>query len=232
MYGPAPTLGTSLQVRLRIIEAGEVHTQFYLPEISGCWKLDGSPCDGNLTTDVTRYICYMISPNVKTGSCSATHQASCPPYHVFLNGTVVYRNDTASFPYGCYYMWCPSPNSGLPGSCDPYSNPNPQELLQLLPCEEWAPHGFPSAPGQGWVGDDRLWDLDVGTLGARLYLNGQNPTAPPTLPTNAVSSYPGWGRYWVSFEVGPEQMDASGTGWVRWEVLEWDVRTNSSTRTL
>ena len=28
--------------------------------------------------------------------------------------------------------------------------------------------------GQGWVGDGRTWDLDVGALGARVYFSGQN----------------------------------------------------------
>ena len=31
---------------------------------------------------------------------------------------------------------------GLQVTCDPYSNPNPQELVQMLPCEEWGMHGF------------------------------------------------------------------------------------------
>lgn len=227
MRGPVPTLGTSLQVRLRVLQAGQQHTQFYLPEISGCWRLDGSPCSTgpDVSNDVTRYICYIISPAVK-GACSATNQGACPPVHYRLDGTPVLRNDTAAFPYECYYLWCAPPNGVASGGCDPYSNPVPQEIIQLLPCSEWAPHGFPSTPGQGWVGDDRLWQLDVGTLGARLYLFGDNPNAAAAAASAAAAGlppYPGWGRSWVSFEIGPEQMDSSGTGLVRWEVSEWDV---------
>ena len=49
------------------------------------------------------------------------------------------------------------------------------QLLQVAPCAEWAPHGFPSVPGQGWVGDDRLWHLDAGGLAARVFLIGAEP---------------------------------------------------------
>jgi len=227
MRGPVPALGTTLNVRLRVLQAGEQHTQFYLPEISGCWQLDGSPCSTgpDVSSDVTRYICFIVNPSVR-GTCSPTNQGSCPPVHYLVDGTPVYRNQTDAFPYQCYYLWCAPPNGVASGGCDPYSNPNPQEIIQLLPCSEWAPHGFPSVPGEGWVGDDRLWNLDVGALGARLYLFGANPNEAAGRSAAVAAGlppYPGWGRSWISFEVGPEQMDSSGTGFVRWEVSEWDV---------
>lgn len=235
-FGPVPSTGSKLLARLRVLDPGAPHDQFYLPEISGCWKQDGSACDGDPNTDVTRYICFIMAPSV-TGACSATNQGACPPLHYFLNGTSVAPSDKEHFPYSCYYMHCP------PWGCDAYSNPVPQELVQLLPCEEWAAHGWPSTPGQGWVGDSRQWTLDVGTLGARLYLSGNSPPvtaavearmaalrAAQGLPEGqALPPYPGWSREWISFEVGPEQMD-SGTGngtighMVRWEVSQWDVQ--------
>jgi hypothetical protein len=52
-------------------------------------------------------------------------------------------------------------------ACDPYSNPQAQEIVQLLP--EWAVHGYPTKQGDGWVGDFRRWTLDVGGLSNRLY---------------------------------------------------------------
>jgi hypothetical protein len=110
-----------------------------------------------------------------------------------------------------------------------------QELQQLLPCAEWAPHGFPSVPGEGWLGDDRLWDLDVGGLGARLYLAGDEPSeqASPAdvaatlrhMPVEAAA-WPGTARTWISFEVGPEQFQPA-TSMLRWEVTEWDVTVPS-----
>lgn len=231
MFGPV-TSAAQVDVRLNILNPGAPSNQFYLPEISGCWKLDGSPCDGDVETDITRYLCFITNPTVKA-ACSATSQTTCPPYHARFDGSVVWRNDTANFPYSCYHLYCSPPGApqfpGFPtGTCDPFSNPNPQELQQVLPCAEWAPHGFPSVPGQGWVGDDRLWHLDAGGLAARLFLTGTEPAlrgAPPmTAPgSQGVAAWPGLGRTWVSFEVGPEQYGLSSE-MVRWEVSEWDVQ--------
>jgi len=91
------------------------HNQFYLPEIAGCWKLDGSPCDGALSTDwpkadITRYLCFIVAPSV-TPHCSAKDQKYCPPWHIMsADGSKVYRNDTERFPYSCYYEHCWAPN--------------------------------------------------------------------------------------------------------------------------
>ena len=209
--------GLHLVVNLNVLNNGVGHNQFYLPEISGCWKLNGEPCDGDLMTDVTRYICFGMDPKENNG-CTAENQNVCPPSHMKIDGTLVYRNDTKKFPYECYSGWCPPPN--LPGtsfSCDPYSNPAPQELVQILPCDEWGVHGFPTKKGQGWVGDGRTWDLDVGALGARVYFSGQNPD----------EKQGGYSRQWISFEVGPEMTYQPTVDkkipmqW--WEVSKWDV---------
>ena len=93
-----PSTGTRLSVQLRVLTAGAAHDQFYLPEISSCWDLDGSPCEPGtsaIATAVTRYTCFIIAPNV-TGACSAKNQNSCPPYHVAIDGTRISRNDTVS----------------------------------------------------------------------------------------------------------------------------------------
>lgn len=135
-------------------------------------------------------------------------------------------------PRHCY---APNDPDAPPNSiCDPYSNPNPQELLQLLPCSEWETHGFPSSLGEGWVGDARTWTLDVGGLGSRVFLSGTEPQ--PLPPRSAAAAalradrasegLPGVNRSWISFEIGPEQMDPGG-GFVRWEVEDWDVQVLS-----
>lgn len=54
-------------------------------------------------------------------------------------------------------------------TCDPYSNPQAQEIVQLLPHPIWAEYGYPTKKGHGWVGDARTWDLHVGGLSSRLY---------------------------------------------------------------
>ncbi len=74
-------------------------SSMYFINMGGCWKLDGRPCDGNTTTDVTRYAL------MDTGGpliCSAAKQTSCPPYHTFINGSKVLRNNTEHFPYAAY----------------------------------------------------------------------------------------------------------------------------------
>ena len=58
-------------VRLNVVGVdGAAGGQFYLPELSGCWKLDGRPCDGDLHTDVTRYLCFVIAPGVRPAWCA------------------------------------------------------------------------------------------------------------------------------------------------------------------
>lgn len=54
LFGPVPS-ETRMIATLRVIEAanGDGKDQFYLPEISGCWKLNGEPCDGDIATDVS-----------------------------------------------------------------------------------------------------------------------------------------------------------------------------------
>jgi hypothetical protein len=227
MNGPVPATGTRLVVNLRVLDPGARQDQFYLPAIAGCWKLDGSPCTADPNTDVTRYICMIMAPTI-SASCSATNQGACPPFHWSINGTMIPRTDKVNFPYECYSMYCP------PWGCDPYSNPVPQELMELRPCAEWAVHGFPAAPGDGWIGDDRTWTLDVGALGARMYMAGANPPSTPEIESrkamlarhqgqDALPPYPGWSRSFLDFEIGPEQFD-SASHMVRWEVSQVDVQ--------
>lgn len=92
-------------------------------------KLNGDPCDGDLDSDITRYICFIAESGSQ--GCSAKNQGACPPFHILSGSHVrVYPNDTARFPHSCYSGHC------APGACDPYSNPGPQELMMLLPCSE------------------------------------------------------------------------------------------------
>lgn len=91
-------------MRLRILtSAAAAHDQFYLPEVSSCWGLDGSACvpgAAAIATAVTRYTCFIVAPGVG-GACSAANQGACPPYHVALNGTRIARNDTVRWSAAC-----------------------------------------------------------------------------------------------------------------------------------
>jgi hypothetical protein len=114
-----------------------------------------------------------ISHMILLSTCRPESLSLCPPYHVSINGTAIARTDTKNFPYSAYHLYCSPPNALHPekpyGVCDPYSNPQAQELVQLLPHPEWAVHGYPEKKGDGWVGDPRTWILDVGALSNRLY---------------------------------------------------------------
>lgn len=106
--------------------------------------------------------------------CSPSNLGNCPPYHITPNDTKIFRNDTADFPYGAYHYYCVPGNAQhleKPYStCDPYSNPQAQELVQLLPHPIWAEYGYPTKQGDGWVGSRMTdWDLDAGGLSSRLY---------------------------------------------------------------
>jgi hypothetical protein len=107
---------------------------------------------------------------------------NCPPYHIDTKGTKIHRTDKKRFPYSAYHLYCSPPNAAHAVApldvCDPYSNPQPQELVQLLPHPEWAVHGYPSKKGEGWVGDPRTWVLDVGALSNRLYFYQVNLPKP------------------------------------------------------
>lgn len=137
---------------LNIIKGGGPKSQFYLLDIGSCWKNNGQPCDGNVTSDVTRYSEMIINPNA-TAWCTPTSLNMCPPYHTFPNGTRVHRNETSKFPYAAYHLHCSPGNAEFlepPFSlCDPYSNPQPQEILQILPHPVWGEYGYPTEVGEG-----------------------------------------------------------------------------------
>ncbi|BFG27981.1 hypothetical protein CerSpe_142550 [Prunus speciosa] len=192
---------------LNVIKGGGPSSQFYLMDMGSCWKNNGKPCDGNVTSDVTRYSEMIINPNT-TSWCHANNLNVCPPYHIFPNGTQVHRNDTARFPYAAYHLYC-SPGNGehleAPSNlCDPYSNPQPQEILQILPHPVWGEYGYPTNQGEGWIGDPRTWELDVGRLSQSLYFY-QDPGTPPAR------------RQWMSIDLGSEIFKDPD------QVAEWTV---------
>jgi hypothetical protein len=221
LFGPAPAFKSQLSVTYTVLQRAQGgFGGLYVPCHGGCWKLNGEPCDRDLDSDITRYICFIAESGV--GGCSA--KGGCPPFHI-LSGSHerVFPNDTARFPYHCYSGHC------APGACDPYSNPGPQELMMLLPCSEWAEHGYPSSAGEL---SGRPMTLDVGAIGARVALSGVEPPdigaaerarrgwAPlPDLST--LPPYPGWTRAFAGFDFGQEQ---PGPGLVRYEFTGVDLQ--------
>lgn len=192
---------------LNVIKGGGPSSQFYLMDMGSCWKNNGQPCDGNVTSDVTRYSEMIINPNTSAW-CNAGNLKGCPPYHTFPNGTRVHRNNTVGFPYAAYHLYCSPGNAEqleVPFSlCDPYSNPQPQEILQILPHPVWGDYGYPTKQGEGWIGDPRTWELDVGRLSQSLYFY-QDPGTPPAR------------RQWMSIDLGTEIFKDPD------QVAEWTV---------
>ncbi|KNA12238.1 hypothetical protein SOVF_127760 [Spinacia oleracea] len=202
-----------VRMHLDIKQGGGPKSQFYLIDIGSCWKNNGKPCDGDVLTDVTRYSEMIINPETPAW-CSPISLKSCPPYHITPNNTKIYRNDTAHFPYSAYHYYCRPGNAEYPeqpsDSCDPYSNPQAQEIVQLLPHPIWAEYGYPTKPGQGWIGDPTTWDLDVGGLSSRLYFY-QDPSTPPAK------------RIWTSIDMGTEVFVSDKEEVAEWTISEFDV---------
>ncbi|KAL8482442.1 hypothetical protein ACS0TY_028570 [Phlomoides rotata] len=202
-----------VRLTLDVKQGGGQNSQFYLIDIGSCWKNNGDPCDGDVLTDVTRYSEMIINP-ATTSWCSPEKLASCPPYHISSTGEMIRRNETSRFPYSAYHLYC-APGNGKYlekpyDICDPYSNPQAQELVQILPHPEWAVHGYPKSKGDGWVGDPRTWELDTGALSSRLYFY-QDPGTKPAR------------RVWTSINVGTEIYVSSSGVTAEWTLSDFDV---------
>ncbi|PNS91028.1 hypothetical protein POPTR_019G076900v4 [Populus trichocarpa] len=202
-----------VKLTLNITRGGGGNSQFYLIDIGSCWKNNGDPCDGDVLTDVTRYSEMIINPATSSW-CRPDNQVSCPPYHVSLTGEKIYRNETSRFPYSAYHLYCSPGNAKYLEKpydiCDPYSNPQAQELVQILPHREWSVHGYPEKQGDGWVGDPRTWELDTGALSSRLYFY-QDPGTKPAR------------RVWSSINVGTEIYVSRAGETAEWTVSDFDV---------
>ncbi|XP_065847221.1 uncharacterized protein [Euphorbia lathyris] len=202
-----------VKLTLNVKSGGGGNSQFYLLDIGSCWKNNGDPCDGDALTDVTRYSEMIINPST-TSWCRPDNLVSCPPYHVSPTGEIIYRNETSKFPYSAYHLYC-SPGNAMYlekpyDICDPYSNPQAQELVQILPHPEWAVHGYPLKQGDGWIGDSRTWELDTGALSSRLYFY-QDPGTKPAR------------RVWSSINVGTEIYVSRSGETAEWTVSDFDV---------
>ncbi|KAF0927144.1 hypothetical protein E2562_030591 [Oryza meyeriana var. granulata] len=141
-----------VRVTLEVKQGGGPSSQFYLMDMGSCWKNDGRPCDGDVTTDVTRYSEMIINPETPSW-CTPGKVGLCPPWHTFRNGTRVHRTDATRFPYAAYHMYCSPGNARAAEQpttpCDAYSNPQQQEILQLVPHPVWGEFGYPTAKRAG-----------------------------------------------------------------------------------
>ncbi|PKU87613.1 uncharacterized protein LOC110107069 [Dendrobium catenatum] len=201
-----------VRLRLDIKQGGGPKSQFYLLDMGSCWKNNGEPCDGNVETDVTRYSEMILNPDTDAW-CHKDSLNNCPPYHTFPNSSRIHRNDSTNFPYEAYHMYCAPGNAQyleLPHNlCDAYSNPQPQEILQILPHPVWGPYGYPTKKGEGWIGDPKTWELDVGGMSQDLYFYQD----PGTVPVK---------RSWTSLDVGTE-IYVSENQVAEWTLSQFDI---------
>ncbi|KAG2697809.1 hypothetical protein I3760_07G123200 [Carya illinoinensis] len=213
LKSPPESPNFKVRVTLDVKQGGGPKSQFYLIDIGSCWKNNGNPCDGDVLTDVTRYSEMIINPDTQAW-CSPNSVGNCPPYHITPNNKKIYRNDTVHFPYGAYHYYCAPGNAQHleqpVSTCDPYSNPQAQELVQLLPHPIWDEYGYPTKQGDGWVGDARTWVLDVGGLSSRLYFY-QDPGTPPAR------------RIWTSIDMGTEIFVSDKEEIAEWTLTDFDV---------
>ncbi|PKA59128.1 hypothetical protein AXF42_Ash001221 [Apostasia shenzhenica] len=201
-----------VRVRVEVRQGGGPQSQFYLMDMGSCWKNNGEPCDGDVRTDVTRYSEMILNPNTQAW-CRPDNLNTCPPYHTLPNGTRIHRTDKENFPYAAYHVYC-SPGNGQHleepyNLCDAYSNPQPQEILQILPHPAWGPYGYPTKKGEGWVGDPRTWELDVGGLSQALFFYQDRGTPPAR-------------RRWTSLDVGTE-IYVDGNQVAEWTLSDFDI---------
>jgi hypothetical protein len=183
--------------------------------MGSCWKDAGVECDGDITTDVTRYLLFQVptpgaAPSAQRCGPGPEQLALCPPAHRYRNGTLVLLSDAARFPFGAYHSVSPRRRdaAGGPFRCkkDCWSNPCDQDWVRIEPAPEWAEYGFPGSVAEAL--SPNKWTMDVGAVTSALSSSFSGAT-PPILQ-------------WTTLNMGPEMMAAPGAMAV-WEVAESDV---------
>ena len=191
---------------------------FYFLNMGGCWKDAGVECDGDITTDVTRYLLFQLpSPSAPAAGASvdrcgpsAAGRALCPPFHRYRNGTVVPLGDPA-FPFRAYHSASSRARALAAGgnfTCkhDCWSNPCDQDWVRIEPSPEWAEYGFPASVADAML--PTKWTMDVGAVTAQVSSLFSGLT-PPVLQ-------------WTTLNIGPEMQGGPGAVAI-WEVAESDV---------
>ena len=122
---------------------------------------------------------------------------SGPPYHILLNGTKVHRTDPL-YPKSAYSFYCCPCTSCSEcegrSCCDPLSNSNGQSIYKIAPDPVWAVHGFPTDSNDGYVGNPKMHELNVGALWKQIWF--------PCMATEPIEI--------ITVNLGPETIGGSG----------------------
>lgn len=188
--------------------------------MGACWKDTGVACDGDITTDVTRYLLFQLpapgSLMNATTRCGpgAAQRALCPPSHRYRNGTVVELDDPR-FPFSAYHSVSPRERDATGFKCkhDCWSNPCDQDWTRIEPSPEWAEYGFPDSVAAAM--SPRKWVMDVGAVTSQVSPLFSGAT-PPILS-------------WTTLNVGPEMLAPPGSTAI-WEIAESDVLIEAGTQ--
>jgi hypothetical protein len=205
-----PSVVWQAWVKLNESFSGEVGNgyRFAAPELEGCWKVDGSSCDGASSSgpnNVVRFLSFDLNPN-RIDVCTITNTTNCPPYHLSDTGEKISKTDLAQYPFDAYYFWCgPSVDANVkPEERCPQYGAGGQEIIQLAPSPIWAKFGAPSSPLR--LNQDTLLRIQIGAVAERIY--------------KAASVYPKTLRF-NKIYVGPEMFTSQAT--VSWKTAGFDV---------
>ena len=160
--------GSDFLVRFFLnITKASVRGSWYAPNMEACWDaVTRKACRpyGNTNT--------MVHQQVLLDYAGGSHGG--PPFHILRDGTRVPRTDPR-YPVDAYsYYCCPCESCQecalhAVECCDPYSNSNGQSIYKLAPHLEWAHWGFPAHASDGWVGNPKLHELNVGGLFSQIW---------------------------------------------------------------
>ncbi|KAF2314454.1 hypothetical protein GH714_026603 [Hevea brasiliensis] len=148
---------TSLQLNRKTLKGS-----FY-----GTWDLDSDVRTAAVANGTSYFKVTWVKRHLNNGSWVFHHKLKTSPKYPWLMLYLrIHRTDRYNFPYDAYHLWCAPGNAKYleepHNLCDPYSNPQAQEILQILPHPVWGEYGYPTKKGEGWIGDPRTWHLDVG----------------------------------------------------------------------
>lgn len=184
---------------------------WYAPNMEACWdQKTRKPCQPYGDTDSMVHQQVLLDYG-GGDSCTPSNFIGCPRYHIWRNGSKVYRSDPA-FPYDAYKQYCgpctscPEMEPGEP-CCDPYSNSNGQSIYKIAPHPEWVHWGFPANATDGFVGQPKFHELNVGGLFTQIWF--------PCMTTEPIEI--------ITVSIGPETGYGTGTHDTEFFVSEFDI---------
>ena len=189
MMTEAPIVGDFL-VRFFLNITKIVGGSWYAPNMEACWdQVTGKNCRPYGDTNRMVHQQVLLDYGHKGGGTG-------PPYHILLNGTKVHRSDPL-YPKSAYSFYCCPCTSCAEcegACCDALSNPNGQSIYKIAPDPVWAVHGFPANASDGYTGNAKMHELNVGALWKQIWF--------PCMATEPIEI--------ITVNMGPETISGHG----------------------